>query len=234
MDVNLFAYRLSRGGATLPFKSQSSSHSAKRWIWTSLFFAQFLIVASRGDTSWQEIGRSADVTLLTRERGGSSIKELRGVGEIDAPLTKVKRVLNEVDSYPQFMPYTSEARVLSRDSTKHTVLQYMRLNPPIIGPRDFTIVVHDDQSSDERYVSRWEQANDLGPPAAKGITRVKINEGSWLLESIDGGKKTQATYTVYTDGGGDLPSFIVNLANKKSVVDLIVAVRKQVNVETER
>ncbi len=199
--------------------------------------AQLLAAASGGSTGatdWEEIGRNADVTVLTRTREGSPIKELRAVGEIDAPLSKVRRVLHDVDSYPQFMPYTKEARVLSRDSAKHTIVQYMRLNPPIVGPRDFTILVHDDQSSDERYASHWEQANELGPPAEKGITRVKVTEGSWKLEAIDGGKKTQATYTLYTDGGGDLPSFIINLANKRSVVDLIVAVRKQAGGEIER
>ncbi len=196
--------------------------------------AQFFSAVSRGSTPWQEVSRSADVTVLTRIRDGSPIKELRAVGEIDAPLSRVRRVLHDVDSYPQFMPYTEQARVLSRDPARHTAVQYMRLNPPIVGRRDFTILVHDDENSGDHYASHWEQANQLGPAAEQGITRVNVTEGSWKLEAIDGGKRTQATYTLYTDGGGDLPSFIVNLANKRSVVDLIVAVRKQVNAEIER
>jgi Polyketide cyclase / dehydrase and lipid transport len=214
-----------------PFRvaSSFSEISQKQLVWIYFLLAQFLAPASRGDSSWQEISRSDDVTVLARERDGTSIKELRAVGEIDAPLFLVKQVLHDVENYPQFMPYTSEVKVLARNNSKHTSTQYMRLNPPLIGPRDFTIVVHDDQSSEERYLSRWEPANDLGPPESKGVTRVKINEGSWLLQALEGGKKTQATYTLYTDGGGNLPAFILNLANKKSVVDLIEAVRKQVN-----
>jgi hypothetical protein len=50
------------------------------------------------------------------------------------------------------------------------------------------------------YHSRWELANFDGPPPRPGVTRVTINEGSWLLEPI--GNQTRAAYTLYTDGGG--------------------------------
>jgi hypothetical protein len=65
-----------------------------------------------------------------------------------------------------------------------------------------------------RNHSRWELANTDGPAPRPRVTRVTINEGSWLLEPI--GNQTRTTYTLYTDGGG-IPPLLMNFANKQSV-----------------
>jgi hypothetical protein len=76
------------------------------------------------------------------------------------------------------------------------------------------------------YCNRWEAANDLGPAEIKGVTRVKITQGSWLLEPAGPGK-TRATYTIYSDSGGGVPTFLLNSANKTALPKLFDAVRKQ-------
>ena len=76
------------------------------------------------------------------------------------------------------------------------------------------------------YHSSWELANLDGPAPQPGVTRVTINEGSWLLESI--GSQTRATYTLYTDGGG-IPPLIMNYANKQSVTRLFDALHTRMH-----
>ena len=76
-------------------------------------------------------------------------------------------------------------------------------------------------------MSRWEPANELGPAEKKGIVRVKICDGGWLLEP-DGAIKTRATYSVYTDTGGAIPAFLANHASQTGISRLFEAVRKQV------
>ena len=58
--------------------------------------------------------------------------------------------------------------------------------------------------------------------------RVKNNEGSWLLEPIDGGAHTRATYTLWTDGGGGIPAFLLNSLNKRRLGELFDIVGKRV------
>ena len=77
------------------------------------------------------------------------------------------------------------------------------------------------------FASNWSPANDLGPPEKKGVVRVKICEGKWLLEP-DGANKTHATYFIYTDTGGFIPSFIANRVSLTGITKLFAAVRKQV------
>jgi len=56
---------------------------------------------------------------------------------------------------------------------------------------------------------------------------VKLCEGKWLLEP-DGANKTRATYFIYTDTGGFIPSFIANRVSLTGITKLFAAVRTQV------
>ena len=181
-------------------------------------------------TAWQEIGRHDGLVVSTRERAGSSVKEVRAVGTLDVPNWVAKNVLDDALHYPEFMPYTTESRVLSRDAEKRTLVAYEKLDPPLVSPRDYTIRVFDEPRRGPDgaiiYQSRWEPDPDAGPPAKAGVVRVKNTEGSWMLEPIDAGAHTRVTYTLFTDGGGGLPAFIINQANKRSLADLFAAVQK--------
>jgi hypothetical protein len=189
----------------------------------------WLCWASEDD--WREVSRTANLAVSVRDRSGNPIKELRAVGMIDAPTWVVKNVLDDVDSYPRFMPYTAEARLLNRDTARRTAIVYMKLNPPLVGPRDVTIRIQDQVSKgldgSMIYNSHWEADNASGPAVQAGVTRMSLDEGSWTLEPTADGKSTRAIYLLLTDAGGNLPPFVVNMANKRSVADLFEAVRKQ-------
>ena len=174
---------------------------------------------------WREVSKNSKLTIYSRHRSGSSLEELRAVGELDATAVKVDTVLGEVSKYPEFMPYTKESRMLASDGQ----LCYMLLSPPIVGERDYTIRVSRESRKGDNgataFYSHWELANAEGPPPRVGVNRVNINEGSWLLEPI--GNRTRATYILYTDGGG-IPAFLANIANKQSIGQLFEALRARV------
>jgi Polyketide cyclase / dehydrase and lipid transport. len=189
----------------------------------TLLLSLLLTGLARGE-DWQEVKKSRGLTFYTRHRSGSGLEELRAVGELDAPASKVQTILSEVSKYSEFMPYMKESRVLPLDDQ----LCYLLLNPPLVGERDCTIRVHrESRKADDGatvYYSSWELANSEGPAPRPGVNRVNINEGSWLLEPI--GNRTKATYTLYTDGGG-IPAFVANIANKQSIGQLFDALRER-------
>ena len=181
--------------------------------------------AARAD-DWKEVTRGKDLAVSTRNRAGSAIAEVRAVGRVDASPATVKAVLDDRDHYSSFMPYVSEVRVLAANPGARTLVAYMRLDPPIVGERDYTIAVRDESRPGGGSLTTWRLANEQGPAEKPGVVRVKVNEGSWLLEPENGGAATRATYTLFTDAGGSVPSFVVNQANKRSLGDLFAAVRK--------
>ena len=177
-------------------------------------------------SEWQEVSSNANLKIYIRHRADSPIEEVRGIGEFKAPISVLKGILADVGKYSQFMPYTTESRVLPNDAQ----LCYMVLKPPLVGSLDYTIRVHEEELKNAEggtsYHSRWELANLAGPPPRAGVTRVTVNEGSWLLEPM--GNQTRATYTLFTDGGG-IPPFIMNFANKQSVSRLFDALHARMH-----
>ena len=199
-------------------------------IW--IFFASSPTVFAAVDSSdegWKLAGvRENNVAIYSRPRPGSPLKEFKAVGQIDAPTYAVCAVIDDFLNYPKFMPFMRECRLIRRDSD--SIVGYQRLSPKICADRDYTLRVWKRSwpASDGRvFLSQWSPANDLGPPETKGVVRVKICEGKWLLEP-DGAIKTRATYCIYSDSGGALPSFIANHVSLTGISRLFAAIRKQV------
>ncbi len=176
---------------------------------------------------WKLAKESGGVSLYSRARAGTALKEFKAIGEIDASTSAVHNVISDFENYPSFMPYTVECRLIKREGD--SVYSYQRLSPRIVSDRDYTLCVHEKSwpgQSGLVYLSEWEQANQFGPGEKPGVLRVKLTEGSWLLEP-NGADKTRATYSIYTDSGGKLPAFVANFASEIGIGKLFAAVRKQ-------
>jgi hypothetical protein len=180
--------------------------------------------AKAGD--WKLISDKEGVALYRRQRPLSY--ESKAVGEIPASTDLVHAVLDDLEGYSSFMPYTAECRVLKRDGD--SVVAYQRISAPLASDRDYTVRVRTAARKVDggtSYFSHWEADNAAGPPEKRGVIRVSLCEGSWLLEPA-GPNATRATYTIYTDSGGVIPKFIKETGSQIGIRKLFAAVRKQV------
>jgi len=181
------------------------------------------------EPAWAVVAQDGGLTIYQRPHPGSDLQEFKAVGVIQAPTDAVKRVLEDVEAHPQFMPYLKEVRVLSRDAKSR--VSYQRVSPPLIGDRDYTVrVTFDTRRTPEGsfYSSRWQAANDVGPPVRKGITRVIVTQGSWQLEPAEGGRATRAIYQIFSDPEGSVPTAIVNAGSRSAIPKLFAGLRKRV------
>jgi hypothetical protein len=177
---------------------------------------------------WKPAAREKDVAIYSRLRPGSPIKEFKGVGTFDAPTSAVCAVIDDFQNYPKFMPFMAECRLIRQDGD--SIVGYQRLSPKVCSDRDYTLRVWKKSwpaPDGLIFMTYWSPANELGPPEKKGVVRVKICEGQWLLEP-DGATKTRATYVIYSDTGGFIPSFIANRISLTGINRLFAAIRKQV------
>jgi hypothetical protein len=177
---------------------------------------------------WKIATKVKDVTIYSRLHPGSHLKEFTAVGSIDASTRAVHAVLDDFENYPAFMPFTVETRLIKREGD--SIVGYQRLSPKICADRDYTLRVWKKSwPAGGGLVFRvwWTSANEFGPPEKKGVMRVKVCDGSWLLEP-DGALRTRATYSVFTDVGGLIPAFLANYASQTGINRLFEAMRKQV------
>ncbi len=169
--------------------------------------------------------------LVAEERGvfvharkNSHAVELGAEGVIDASPDVVRAVLLDYESHPRWLAHLAESRVLRRDGDSLDVYQCLRL--PIVHDRDFTIHVSWGDEADHKWL-RFRTANDLGPPPSKGVVRVPLNEGSWRLYGVGGGRATWAVYRFSMDLGGSVPSWMGRSRATKDIVALFESIRNQ-------
>ena len=180
--------------------------------------------ASAGE--WEKAAEVDGVAVYSRETEGSDVREMKAYGTIDAAPERVLAVLADVAAYPETMPYTEVSKLLKR--TGNQVWFYTVINAPLVDRRDYALRITLSKQADGSYKSQWIPANELAPPLPEDTVRVTLNEGYWLLNPADGGKRTKAVYFVKTDPGGSLPTFVANKANSQAVPDVFAAVRKAV------
>jgi len=177
---------------------------------------------------WKLAADTKEAIIYSRQHAESRLKEFKAIGAIDASTYAVHGVIDDFENYPKFMPYTLECRLLKREGD--SMIGYQRLSPKICEDRDYTLRVWKKSWPGPKgltYLSQWEAANELGPAEQKGIVRVKVCNGTWLLEP-DGPAKTRAMYSIYSDTGGVIPAFIANHASLTAIKKLYVAIRNQV------
>jgi hypothetical protein len=184
---------------------------------------------------WELAADPEGVKVYRRDKEGSEVKEMKAIGLIDATPKEVWDVVRDLENYPRQMPYTAEAKVLSRTEGDKLILFYSRLNTPLVSERDYIIALKDESEWKEDgkgfYKVSWTCAapdQDSLMPEKKDVVRIRVNDGYWLLEPREDGKKTFATYYVYTAPGGSIPTFIINKANGMAVPKVFEAIRKTV------
>jgi uncharacterized membrane protein len=187
--------------------------------------AQALDVKSPG-AGWTEAHRSSELVIFTKD-----VKEGRriiAVSEIKAPAETVFNVLGDFEHYPDFMPYVKESRVLSRRGNSE-IVTYARVAPPFVSERDYPLQVRVTRGTPKNGgVFRIDWTALPGAwPEVEGVVRVKLSEGSWLVEPLHRGKRTRLTYTLLANPGGLIPGFVVNLSNTIAIPELFEAVKKR-------
>lgn len=178
---------------------------------------------------WQSAGEDDGITIMSRDKPGSDVHEMKAQGMIDAPPMAIWTALRDYDHYTQTMPYTEKSKVVEKSADGKTTWFYSVINAPLVSRRDYTIKLHDDtnyKNGKGKMRVSWTIATDKGPAPQDGIVRVKVNDGYWELQPVANGTKTYATYYLYTDPGGSVPKWIVNKGNATAVPEVFNAIKK--------
>ena len=192
-----------------------------------------LMLLSADEPRWELSAEDTGVKIYGRKHGDSEIREMKAMGLIDATPQEIWSAVRDLEHYTKTMPYMEEAKVLSREPEDKVILFYSKINTPLVDRRDYIIRLVDESDWKDgngfRKVS-WTVVNDKDDlvPVKKDVVRVRVNDGYWLLEPREEGKKTFVTYYIYTSPGGSIPNFIANKGNSIAVPKVFDAIRKTV------
>lgn len=127
---------------------------------------------------------------------------LERVIEIEAPMETCFDVINDLESYPEFLPTTREVSV--RNESERIVA-------------DFKVSV----IKDIHYQLRFE--TNRPTRIAWSLVRgdlMKKNDGEWTFEALSP-TKTRATYRIHVEFGWMVPKTIVNTLTEIQLPDLM-------------
>jgi hypothetical protein len=121
-----------------------------------------------------------------------------------------------------------ESSIIATEDQGRVVHAYFVINAPLVSRRDYTLRLVDEsqwQDGTGFLKTRW-TVSDKGPALNPDLVRVTVDDGSWLLEPAENGAKTKATYLLFTDPGGSLPTWVSNKANSSTIPDVFEALNK--------
>jgi hypothetical protein len=177
---------------------------------------------------WKEASRSRDLAIFYQQNDTAHARAYQAVGDVDAPPGVVYGVVTDVQAQPTFMPFIKESTILRRLSATETLV-YQVISPPLISSRDtiFRITTTPGSSPTSVWRSAWTAIPDF-QPERRGFVRLRIAEGTWVFEPLDGGRRSRVTYTSLTNIGGSVPGWMANMSTTTVIGDLYGAVRKRV------
>ncbi len=199
---------------------------------TSLLLLSLLVFAA--DAPRWELSANVDgIQVFARQRPGTEVREIKAISLMEATPHEIWRVIRDYDNYTKTMPYTVESKVLLKEQGGKLIYFYSRLDMPLVNSRDYIIRIVDESvwRDGAGYLKlSWMAATgkDALAPLKKDIVRVRIDDGYWLLESRADGRKTLATYYIYTSPGGAIPDWIANKANGIAVPKVFQAIKEAV------
>jgi hypothetical protein len=163
------------------------------------------------------------VLLEKRDPSGSEVREVRASGTIDAPPSAVFALVTDFERQKGFA-YIEDVRVLERGEDE--VVFWSMGNFPIISRRDWVLRARMVRDAAGSFRVRWEVTDFVGaPPPALGVVRLRVNTGEWLLEPLDGARRTRAQYFMSTDPGGHVPAWLANLVVASTLPKVFRAIR---------
>jgi hypothetical protein len=180
-----------------------------------------------GAQEWQTIATSP-ILVRVREVNGSTAREIWAEGTMDASVQDIQAAILDAEAYPRFMPYVKESRTLGT-SPEGGKLNYARIEPPLLSPRDYVVQVKIHRKVNEdgsgEFSNSWRSAPDALPDR-DGVVRMRLCEGGWRIRPGEDGH-ARAEYRAAVDPGGWLPAFLSDMGNRTGVIETFQAVEKE-------
>ncbi len=192
------------------------------------FFSCFLLSFIHAQDGWIFKNEKEGVKVYYRKT--SDVYELKLVTSLKAPLSGLALLLSEVENYPKWGYKVLDSKELKRVSDTETYY-YSKLDFPWpLDDRD--IIVHSKMEQDPitRRITATSISNPDYLPGNKGVVRMRNAHTTWTLLPGPGGW-TYVEYYIYSDPGGSLPDWLVNMALDVGPRETIKSIRNFVQQE---
>ncbi len=174
------------------------------------FLLPFMAPAQKND--WKLKKNRKGIQVLTRDIPGSGFKEFKAVIEVEATMTSVLKLMEDISSYPLWFPNLKESRLIKMINSREMILYHVIKLPFPADDRDSVFKVT--ASRDPRTAAvtlKLTSLHDFLPERAKTI-RVRQISGSWSFIPDTARGTIKVIYQMHSDPGGKLTPLMANMA----------------------
>jgi hypothetical protein len=173
------------------------------------------------ETGWRVVWKASGL-LIERRAGEGALYEVRATAESPLAPAAIFETLWKQREHPQFVPHLKRLDLLSESEGER--LTYEQVEVPLARDRDYTVRLQRRVNPEaQRYEITFATANEAGPPPDGQHVRVRTIRGRWLVEPGPQGRGATLRYEVFTDPGGQLPSWLLNRVQGTAVAQLVRA-----------
>ena len=174
------------------------------------FLANSTSYPSFNAQQWNLIKQKDNIDVYTRYHNDSEYKEIRIVTTFDVEIEKFMAVLNNAESYKEWVYKCSEGRMLERINEKEFIYYTVSDLPFPASDRD--LVIHSKQWSDQEGNIHSKSVGienylDVSPD----YVRIPFFESTWDIYPMEDGK-IKIDYKAISHPGGFIPTWLVNMA----------------------
>ncbi len=161
---------------------------------------------------WHLKKHSKEIFVFSRNAGKTAFKELRAVTQLKTSLTSVVALLNDWDSYPEWVYRCGVSKTLKQVSDTEVIHYQTIITPWPVDTRDLVVNVRISQDPKTKTVVQTTRCVPDYIPPVEGYVRVSQLKSLWILTPLQNGF-VKIDYQLLVDPGGNIPPGLVNIAS---------------------
>ena len=180
--------------------------------------------------NWEEKRNKSGITIYTSSVEGSPFKAVRGVMEVDATVSSLVALVEDLNACPKWAAFCKEARLEDRISDTESYAYIYNDIPFPVSDRDvYTHVVWSIDPGTQK-VTMTSRAAEGGTPKTKAVRLVDA-VSQWHFTPLAEGKVKVENFA-HIDPNGPTPAWITNMMLVDSPFDSMSNMRKIVESGT--
>ena len=135
-------------------------------------------------SNWKLRKEKDGIKVFTRNNGNSAIKEFKAITSINADISQLVKIINDVEKYPDWLTNCESSRTYKKIN-ETTRIDYMKTSVPWpLDDRDavFEFIV---TKNTEEYFEATMVSVPGAIPEKEDIVRIKKAKGKWIFKKSD-------------------------------------------------
>ena len=185
-----------------------------------------LLNSLHDNNGWEILDSSSNNLVSTKEIQERDLFAVMVKKDIELPKKILQNVIMDVNNYKQFLKSSDSFISNEIKRTTHFVdgYQFIPINIPFFDNREYLFRMHPSGFKDDDSISiiHWyllDENEIVIDKKNRSATYLSHGAGLWMAEKKSN-NKISLSYRLYMDPGGSLPTFLIDMINKTSVVNI--------------